>query len=99
MSDIDRREFCLGLGALSATHKGLAHSLMKGHGPVKAPPGARINPPNEISPSDPANRFPVSILSGHRTAVSIWKDGTIPATAGYSYCANFACHRDRGGKL
>lgn len=28
MSDIDRREFCLGLGALSAAHKGLGNSLI-----------------------------------------------------------------------
>ncbi|MEO6964799.1 MAG: sulfatase [Acidobacteriaceae bacterium] len=24
------------------------------HGPVKAPPGARVNPPNQLSPNDPA---------------------------------------------
>ena len=39
MSDIDHREFCLGLGALSASHKGLAHPLVKGVIQAESPQG------------------------------------------------------------
>ncbi len=103
MSEIDRREFCLGLGALSATHKGVAQSLVK----------EAFHPENAEGNGSPGKRKNVLLImtDQHRPESLGIRGDTVAKTPNldalarsgvrfnHAYCTDPVCVPSRAGLL